>query len=85
MQRTQIYLGAKEQMLLRRVSKETGLGKSQLIRQAIERTYLLGPTLAESVKLLRQSAGAWASRGSGSAYVNKLRGGRLQRFHAAAK
>jgi predicted transcriptional regulator len=81
--RTQIYLTHEEDVALERLAADTGRTKSQLIRQAIDATYLHGATRGRLRRAIRGSAGAWKGRESGAAYVERLRGGRLARVHGS--
>lgn len=83
MRRTQIYLSAELDAALTRLSEASGLTRSELIRQAVERTYLGTLTQASVLRSLDASAGAWRRRESGAAYVERMRRGRLARLHAA--
>jgi len=80
-ERTQIYLTKRETAALTRVARETGRTKSQLIREAIEATYLT-PQAEDLVAVLRRTAGLWADRAeTGEAYVERMRSGRLARLY----
>lgn len=83
MERTQIYLNAEEARALERLARRTGRTKSQLIREAIDQTYLGSHHDREQVlAALRRSAGSWRRRKeTGEEYVERLRGGRLARLH----
>ena len=86
MRRTQIYLSEEQGRYLARRSKAAGTTVSELIRDAIERTYLAPDdrrTQAQRVEILRSTAGAWKGRkDSGKQYVERLRGSRrLARLH----
>lgn len=83
MERTQIYLNAEEARALERLARRTGRTKSQLIREAIDRTYLGSHHDREHViAALRRAAGSWRRRKeTGAEYVERLRGGRLARLH----
>lgn len=84
MRRTQIYLTDEQGRLLARRGRATGHTLSQLIRDAIDRTYG-GPTLprAERVQLARRTVGAWGVfPETGAQYVERMRGRRrLARLH----
>jgi predicted DNA-binding protein len=83
-QRTQIYLSEEETDALDREAARTGRTRSQLIREAIDRVYLGRDDVADAERLLMETAGAWSGRRlSGEDYVERLRGGRLGRLHAA--
>lgn len=85
MRRTQIYLSEEQGRYLERRSKATGSTVSQLIRSAIDSTYLQrGPMdRAEMVKVARSTAGAWKNfPETGKRYVERIRGSRrLARLH----
>lgn len=82
--RTQIYLTDEADTALAELSAKTGRTKSQLIREAIDATYLRRAGRDELRRALAASAGAWRGRERGDAYVERLRGGRLARLHQAA-
>ena len=85
MRRTQIYLTDEQGLLLEGRSRATGQSISQLIREAIEGTYLRAraTSRADRVRLARKAAGAWTTCAeSGEAYVERIRAtGRLARLH----
>lgn len=85
MRRTQIYLSEEQGRYLTRRSKATGRPVSQLIRAAIDGTYLKRRRLdrAERLRIVRATAGAWRDvPESGAEYVDRIRGsGRLARLH----
>ena len=83
MRRTQIYLDEEQHARLEQLSEASGVTKSQLIRDAIERAYLGGPDRGQLLEALGSSAGTWRRRDSGEAYVERMRTGRLARLHAA--
>lgn len=81
--RTQIYLTAEEERVLSDRSKKTGRSKSDLIREAIDGTYL-APVADTStfLEVLNRTSGAWKGRReTGSEYVEKFRAGRLERLY----
>lgn len=81
-ERTQIYLTRRESAALARLSKETGRTRSQLIREAITAQYLASADTAALAQALDDSSGLWADRTeTGEAYVDRVRSGRLARFH----
>ncbi|MBI4729570.1 MAG: ribbon-helix-helix protein, CopG family [Acidobacteria bacterium] len=82
-ERTQIYLNAEEARALERLAHRTGRTKSQLVREAIDQTYLGSRHDREQVlAALQRAAGAWKRRReTGAEYVERLRGGRLARLH----
>lgn len=82
MNRTQIYLTVEQERVLGDRAKKTGRSKSDLIREAIDGTYLVPSTdRAAVLKVLKSTSGAWKGRReTGSEYVEKLRGGRLGRL-----
>lgn len=83
MERTQIYLNAEEARALERLAGKTGRTKSQLIREAIDQSYLGGRRDNERVlAAVRRAAGSWKGRKqTGAEYVDEIRGGRLARLH----
>lgn len=83
MDRTQIYLSAEQARALERLARRTGRTKSQLIREAIDQTYLGSPHDREQVlAAVGRAAGSWKGRAeTGAEYVERLRGGRLARVH----
>lgn len=83
MVRTQIYITEAMAEVLRRLSEETGLTRSELIRQALEAAYLDTRDPDVVVRGLEAAAGAWASEGSGASYAERLRRGRLASLYAA--
>ncbi|HVE82847.1 MAG TPA: CopG family transcriptional regulator [Myxococcales bacterium] len=81
MKRTQIYLSDDEAGTLRRKARESGRTVSDLIREAIDRTYLSDPRAVLGV--LDATAGAWSGRDlDGASYVDSVRPGRLAARHA---
>ena len=83
--RTQIYLTRAELSVLDRIKGETGVSQSELVRRAIDRTYLAGDvrTREERLAIVDKAAGAWAGRSeTGAQYVERLRSGRLSRTYA---
>ncbi|MFL5798589.1 MAG: ribbon-helix-helix protein, CopG family [Actinomycetota bacterium] len=69
--RTQITLEEPQYKLLQAMSIKTGLSMSELIRRAIDRTYVSGALAA-----LEASFGAWKDRDfDGAEYVERLRRG----------
>jgi Ribbon-helix-helix protein, copG family len=86
MKRTQIYLSEEQGRYLDRRSKAAGTSMSELIREAIDVTYLRRPrTLDRSqrAEIARATAGAWKSfPETGKRYVERVRGARrLARLH----
>lgn len=80
-ERTQIYLTKREKAALARAAKATGRTRSQLIREAIEATYLTSQA-DDLVAVLQRTAGIWADRAeTGEAYVERMRNGRLARLY----
>jgi predicted DNA-binding protein len=73
--RTQIYLTPGESSALERASIETGKTKSQLIREAIDATYGVRPSLEEFMAALDAATGAWKEEPGEdrSAYLGDLR------------
>jgi hypothetical protein len=88
LERTQLYLTRSERSVLERVQKETGVTQSELVRRAIDRTYLGRAHLTrdERLKIANAAAGAWTGRDeTGAQYVERLRSGRLSRIHTRTK
>jgi len=78
MQRTQIYLTAREAAALDAAARRSGHTRSHLIREAIEMVYLGGSDTLARLDALDRSAGAWADRAEdGEAAVDRLRPGAL--------
>ncbi len=59
LRRTQIYLGKAEAVVLDRVAKRTGRTRSSLIREAIVQCYGTSRDREETLRVLRETAGAW--------------------------
>ena len=77
--RTQITLEDEQYARLRALSEETGMSMSELIRQALDRTYA-----ARGVEALNAGFGAWKGRREdGAAYVERLRPGLGNRLKAS--
>lgn len=85
MRRTQIYLTEEQGRYLERRSKATGSTVSQLVRAAIDGTYLRRRPMGRAgmVRLARATAGSWKSfPETGAQYVERIRGSRrLARLH----
>jgi len=83
MRRTQIYLTDEEADALKRQTKRSGASMSELIRSAIEQTYVRGggqPTKEEALRIIDETAGAWKGRAeTGEEYVERMRPGLLRR------
>jgi metal-responsive CopG/Arc/MetJ family transcriptional regulator len=85
LERTQIYLTRAELSALDRIKEETGVSQSELVRRAIDRTYLGRDARSreERLAIVDKAAGAWTDRSeTGAEYVERLRSGRLARTHA---
>ncbi len=81
--RTQIYLSDEELDLLDRARTATGASRSELIRRAIQRTYAETEPLAERLRVLHETAGAWKDRDfTGAEYVDGIRGDLNERLAA---
>ena len=76
MVRTQIYLTEAETSALDRKARESGRTRSQLIRVAIDQTYLSPVDDAKILRALELSSGAWKRKESGADCVERLRTGR---------
>ncbi len=89
MKRTQIYLNEDQGRYLQRRSKAMGRTVSDLIRSAIDETYLKRRPVdkAERLRIIRSTAGAWKDLPeTGAEYVARIRGsGRLARLHGIKK
>ncbi|MBI3201059.1 MAG: CopG family transcriptional regulator [Myxococcales bacterium] len=83
MERTQIYLSEVEAKVLTLLARRTGRTRSQLIREAIEATYVDQRSAAAVEAALVETSGAWrrARRTTGAAWVEQRRRGRLSRLH----
>jgi hypothetical protein len=81
--RTQITLDEDQYRTLQAMSHETGLSMSELIRRAVDRTYVVGAKAA-----FDESFGAWKGRRlSGAEYVERTRrglGARLENLDGRA-
>ncbi len=74
--RTQITLDDQQYSKLVALSKVSGLSMSELIRRAVDRTYVEGAAAA-----LAESFGAWKGRSfDGASYVEALRRGLSRRL-----
>ncbi len=82
MTRTQIYLTESLDRVLARLSKETGRTKSDLIRSALEQSYLQAPDREAKLNALELSRGGWRRRHDGAAFVEGRRKGRLAALHS---
>jgi hypothetical protein len=85
MRRTQIYLTDEEAAALKRESKKNGASMSDLIRSAIDQTYVRDggqPSKEEALRIINETFGAWQGRTeTGEEYVERMRSGRLARLH----
>jgi hypothetical protein len=85
MRRTQIYLTDEEATALKRASKKSGASMSDLIRSAIDQTYVRDeapPSKEEALRIIQETFGAWKGRTeTGEEYVERMRPGRLARLH----
>jgi predicted transcriptional regulator len=83
MERTQIYLSEVEAKILSQLARRTGRTRSQLIREAIEATYVDRRSAKSIEAALVDTAGAWrrSGRETGAAWVERRRGRRLSRLH----
>lgn len=80
--RTQIYLTVRQSELLDAITEKTGRTRSDLIREAIDDKYRPSRDVKPALAALKQSAGSWARRETGAAYVERIRAGRLSKLHA---
>lgn len=77
MERTQIYLSARNLALLDEEAKRTGRTRSRLIRDAISRAYGHQVDLEEFERVWREAAGLWKDRPfSTEEYLEAIRGRR---------
>jgi metal-responsive CopG/Arc/MetJ family transcriptional regulator len=77
-ERTQIYLTKRETAALDQAVRETGRTRSDLIREAIEQTYLSASDSDSVREALDATAGLWSDRKeSGETYVERMRPGNL--------
>ena len=79
MHRTQIYLTREESAALDRVARATGKTRSSLIRDAVEAHYMAAPERDETLRVLRETSGAWRREPGDEAFdsvefVRELRG-----------
>ena len=82
MRRTQIYLTENLTEALDRRAKATGLTRSQLIRDALNQTYLDHADGDRQRAALLATSGAWCDmRVDGEAWVDRVRHGRLAGLH----
>ncbi|MBA3779347.1 MAG: CopG family transcriptional regulator [Chloroflexi bacterium] len=84
MRRTQIYLTLEESATLDRAAQATGKTRSSLIRDAVEARYMAAPERDETLRVLRETSGAWRREPGDEAFdsvefVRGLRGRGLGR------
>ena len=80
MKRTQVYLEKDQDLILRRLAEERSTTVAELIREAIDRTYLKKMPLDVFLAKLDESFGAWKREETGAEYVDRIRQGeRLNR------
>lgn len=78
MERTQIYLTARESAALDAAARRTGHTRSHLIREAIEAAYLRDTDIDERLAILEATAGLWKDRtASTEELLAGLRTGRI--------
>ncbi len=81
MERTQIYLTARESAVLDAAARRTGHTRSHLIREAIEATYLRDTDIEERLAALEATAGIWKDRTESTEEILAgLRTGRIARL-----
>lgn len=81
-ERTQIYLTARESAALDAAARRTGHTRSHLIREAIEAAYLRDTDIEERARALRATAGIWADRPETTEEIMAgFRTGRIARLH----
>lgn len=85
MRRTQIYLTDQEAAALKRAGEKSGASMSDLIRSAVDATYVRGEgplSTEDALRAIDDSFGAWTGRTeTGEQYVERMRSGRLARLH----
>lgn len=82
MKRTQLYIDEEEFGVLSVLARQRKKTVSELVREAIRKTYLEKKSL-DPLKVLAETRGLWKDRKIGSAqkYLRRLRkGARLERF-----
>ncbi len=73
-ERTQIYLTARQTKALDSAAKRTGRTRSGLIRDAIDATYLSMPDIRELLAVLDETAGTWSDgEETGEEFVERMR------------
>lgn len=81
-ERTQIYLTARESAALDAAARRTGHTRSHLIREAIEQVYLRGTDIEERARVLRATAGIWADHPETTEEIlASIRTGRIARLN----
>jgi metal-responsive CopG/Arc/MetJ family transcriptional regulator len=83
MHRTQIYLSDEQVKALNQAAKRERRSRSDLIRDAIDHTYIEQRRREERIRELMESAGAWSEREyDGEQFVECIRtGARLKRLY----
>ncbi len=84
LERTQLYLRRSQRAGLERITADSGVTQSELVRRAIDEKYFGRTHRArqDRLRIARAAAGAWASRSeTGAEYAERLRSGRLGRLH----
>jgi len=77
MRRTQLYLGEDDYARLTAIGKSTGKTLSELVREAVRRSYEQGISSEQRLALLRSAFGIWKKRRmSDESYVRQLRKGK---------
>jgi predicted DNA-binding protein len=80
-ERTQIYLTARESAALDAAARRTGHTRSHLIREAIEAAYLRDTDIDERLAVIEATAGSWRDRTeSTDEIMARLRTGRIARL-----
>ena len=76
MHRTQIYLSEEQSETLARIAAREGRTMSQLVRDAVDRTYVTATGRESVLDVLTRTKGTWkGDRVTGKAHVEGLRSG----------
>jgi Ribbon-helix-helix domain len=62
MRRTQVYLSEKQHTKLARLSRKTKLGKSELIRRAVDQLTISSEVMPDWKEAILSAAGIWKDR-----------------------
>lgn len=81
-ERTQIYLTARQNDALDAAAKRTGQTKSRLIRDAIDATYITTADVEEVLAVLDETAGTWSGgEETGEEFVDRMRTRGIGQLH----